>query len=596
LQVGGGVPESGGSVGRDPACGPEYLQDAGGHHDETGGSDDLAGYEDEADPAGPLYDEGGGDGGPEGDGVEALERVETRGERNCRWIEEHCRIPEGKFVGQPVKLRPFQRDAILRIYDNPAGTRRAILSYGRKNAKTTLAGFILLLHTVGPEARPNSQLFSAAQSREQAAILFALAAKMVRLSPTLRQYVVVRDTAKQLHCGELGTLYRALSAEASTAYGLSPVLSIHDELGQVKGPRSELYEALETAAGAQEEPLSIIISTQAPNAGDLLSVLIDDAKTGADPKTVLILHTAPEDIDPFSDEAIKAANPAYGDFLNPEEVRGQAEDARRMPAREAAYRNLILNQRVNMHSPYIARSVWESCAGAVDDEAFATKPVYAGLDLSARNDLTALVMIAQDDEGRWNVRPEFWCPEVGLSDRARRDRVPYDVWVRDGHIHATPGASVDLSFVAQRLAEIGSELQLRIIGFDRWRMDYLTAELNKLGLQYTVLQKVEVPPEGMPDGLVLVKHGQGFQDMPPALDGLEAELLNGRLRHGGHPVLTWCAANAVAERNAAGERKLEKAKSTGRIDGLVALAMAMRVALTYAEPAEDYAMGRLITL
>jgi phage terminase large subunit-like protein len=117
-----------------------------------------------------------------------------------------------------------------------------------------------------------------------------------------------------------------------------------------------------------------------------------------------------------------------------------------------------------------------------------------------------------------------------------------------------------------------------------------------LGLQYTVLQKVEVPPEGMPDGLVLVKHGQGFQDMPPALDGLEAELLNGRLRHGGHPVLTWCAANAVAERNAAGERKLEKAKSTGRIDGLVALAMAMRVALTYAEPAEDYAMGRLITL
>jgi phage terminase large subunit-like protein len=247
-----------------------------------------------------------------------------------------------------------------------------------------------------------------------------------------------------------------------------------------------------------------------------------------------------------------------------------------------------------MHSPFIARTVWDSCGGAVDEDIFTTRPVYAGLDLSARNDLTALVMVAQDDEGRWHVRPEFWCPEVGVADRARRDRAPYDVWVRDGHITATPGASIDLSFVAQRLADLGTEVNLRCVAFDRWRMDYVTAELNKLGVPYSVMQKVEVPPEGLPDGLVLVKHGQGFQDMPPALDGLEAELLNNRLRHGNHPVLAWCAANAVAERNAAGERKLEKAKSTGRIDGLVALAMAMRVALTYAEPAEEYADGRLV--
>ena len=496
------------------------------------------------------------------------------------------------MVGQPVVLRPWQREVICGIYDTP--TRRAVISFGRKNGKTALSSFLLLLHLVGPEARPNGQLYSAAQSRDQAALLFSLAAKGVRLSPTLRQYVVVRDTAKQLFCAELGTLYRALSAEASTAYGLSPVFVVHDELGQVKGPRSELYEALETAAGAQEEPLSIVISTQAPQAGDLLSVLIDDAGTGQDPKIKLFLFTAPENVDPFSDEAIIAANPAYGDFLNPVEVRDQAESARRMPAREMAYRNLILNQRVNMHSPFIARSVWESCAGEVDPAAF-EGPVYFGLDLSARNDLTAMVMVAQH-EGHWYVRPEFWCPEVGLSDRARRDRAPYDLWAQQGYITPTPGASVDLSFVAQRLADISGEVVLRCGGFDRWRMDYLTAELNKLGLPYTVLNKVEVPPEGLPDGLVLVKHGQGFQDMPPALDALEAELLNGRIRHGGHPVLTWCAANAVAERNAAGERKLEKAKSTGRIDGLVALAMAMRVAMTYAAPAEEYVSGGLVAL
>ena len=149
-------------------------------------------------------------------------------------------MPEGRLVGQPVKLRPWQRDEIRKIYDNPHGTRRAIISFGRKNGKTALSAFLLLLHLCGPEARANSQLFSAAQSRDQAAILFALAAKTVRMSPELNEVVTVRDTAKQLFCGELGTLYRALSAEASTAYGLSPVFIVHDELGQVRGPRSEL--------------------------------------------------------------------------------------------------------------------------------------------------------------------------------------------------------------------------------------------------------------------------------------------------------------------------------------------------------------------
>jgi phage terminase large subunit-like protein len=140
-----------------------------------------------------------------------------------------------------------------------------ILCMGRKNAKTAFIAMLLLLHLVGPEAKQNSQLFSDAQSREQASILFAYAAKMIRMSPDLGMYVTIRDSTKQLFCEGLGTLYRALSAEASTAYGFNPAFAVHDELGQVIGPRSELFEALETAAGAQEEPLSIVISTQAPN-------------------------------------------------------------------------------------------------------------------------------------------------------------------------------------------------------------------------------------------------------------------------------------------------------------------------------------------
>lgn len=479
----------------------------------------------------------------------------TRGERNCAWIESYCRIPEGRFVGQRVVLRPWQREIILGIYDSP--TRRAFISFGRKNAKTTLAALLSLLHLVGPEARRNSQLFSAAQSRDQAALLFSLAAKIVRLSPDLRAYVMVRDTAKQLFCGELGTLYRALSAEASTAYGLSPVFVVHDELGQVRGPRSELYEALETAAGAQDAPLSIVISTQAPTDADLLSVLIDDAKTGADPKTKLWLFTAPEKLDPFDAETIKLANPAFGDFLNADEVLDQAASASRMPAREAAYRNLVLNQRINVTSPFIARAVWEACNGPVDASAFKSG-AWLGLDLSEKADLTACVMVGQDARGVWHVKSDFFAPEKGVHERAHRDRVPYDVWARQGFLTLTPGASVDYGFVAQFLVDVCARYPVRAIAFDRWHIKLLQAELSKLGAS-----------------LPLVEHGQGFRDMTPALDVLEHELLETNVRHGAHPVLTMCAANAVVTRDAAGNRKLDKSKATGRIDGAVALAMAL---------------------
>lgn len=488
----------------------------------------------------------------------------TRGQKVCAWIEEYCRIPEGRDVGKPVKLRDWQKAEICRIYDNDAGTRRAILSFGRKNAKTTLSAFLLLAHLCGPEARPNSQLYSAAQSREQAAILFALAAKIVRMSPDLNAVVTVRDTAKQLFCGELGTLYRALSAEASTAYGLSPVFIVHDELGQVKGPRSELYEALETATGAQDEPLSLIISTQAPTDADLLSVLIDDAMQGHDPRVVVSLYTAPREDDPFDAETIRKANPAFGDFLNEKEVLAMAEDARRMPSREPEFRNLVLNQRVEANAPFISRTLWQECAKDVipfDDDT----PVYGGLDLSEVNDLTAEVLIGRIG-GVWQVRPTFWLPADGLRERARKDRVPYDTWSEQGHLQTVPGRSIDYEFIAAHLFEQDRRYNLRKIGFDRWNFRHLRPWLVKAGFTEERIDEL------------FEEFGQGFQSMSPALRELEGEILNQRIAHGGHPVLTMCAANAVVQTDPAGNRKLAKHKSSGRIDGMVALAMAVGVA------------------
>jgi phage terminase large subunit-like protein len=218
---------------------------------------------------------------------------DTLGAEICDWIERTLRVPEGVLIGQPIQLMEWQRDAILKIYDNPrAATRRCIISVGRKSGKTTYAACLLLAHLAGPAAVPNSQLFSAAQSRDQAGLLFALAAKVVRMSPVLSDAVVIKDGTKQLHHPALGTVYRALSADAATNFGLSPTLIIHDELGQVRGPRSELYEALETATAGQLAPLSIIISTQAPTDGDLLSILIDDAMAGYDPRVICSLYTA----------------------------------------------------------------------------------------------------------------------------------------------------------------------------------------------------------------------------------------------------------------------------------------------------------------
>lgn len=434
---------------------------------------------------------------------------------------------------------------------------------------TALSAFLLLLHLCGPEAKPNSQLFSAAMSRDQAAILFALAAKTVRMSPDLSSVVTIRDTAKQLACQELGTLYRALSAEASTALGLSASFIVHDELGQVRGPHSGLYEALETSTGAQSSPLSVIISTQAPNPTDLLSVLIDDAKTGADPRVVLSLYSAPEDADPFAEETIRLANPAFGDFQNAEEVMSMANDAMRMPSREPEFRNLVLNQRIEIFAPFVSRSVWSSCGDKV--AARFTGPVYGGLDLSSVNDLTAKVYISMVNE-KWHVKPTFWLPGVGLAEKSRADRVPYDLWEKQGHLNTTPGKTVDYEFVAANLYQDCQNMDVRKIAFDRWNWRHLKPWLLNAGFKEEQL-------EG--DDSIFEEFGQGFQSMSPALRELEADLLNERIAHENHPVLTMCASNAVVTTNPAGGRKLDKAKATGRIDGLQALAMARAVAGTY---------------
>lgn len=500
----------------------------------------------------------------------------TRAEAVIEFIERYCVTPEGAAVGTPLRLADFQRDFIRAVYDNPAGTRRALLSVARKNGKTGLIAGLVLAHLVGPEARLNAQLVSGAMSRDQAALVFNLAAKMVQLNPRLAKLVRIVPSGKRLIGLPLNTEFRALAAEGKTAHGLSPVLAILDEVGQVRGPQSDFVDAITTSQGAHAEPLLIAISTQAANDADLLSVWLDDAAQSKDPRIVSHVYAADEGCELDDEAAWKAANPALGLFRSMDDLREQAKQAARMPSMENTFRNLILNQRVSTESPFVSPDVWKACGA---EPVPFDGPVFAGLDLSARNDLTALVVIGKVG-GAWQVFPHFWTPQEGLGERARRDRAPYDVWARQGFLRTTPGASVDYSAVALDIAEIVAGLDVHAIAFDRWRMDVLQRELERLGLS-----------------LPLVPFGQGFKDMSPALDTLEAELLNHRIAHGMHPVLTMCAANATTTRDPAGNRKLDKSKATGRVDGMVALAMALGVAQTAEPPAVDpYATRGLILI
>ncbi|MDQ1835565.1 terminase large subunit [Massilia scottii] len=481
----------------------------------------------------------------------------SRGEKVCAFIERYCLAPEGDHIGKPIRLEHFQRKFILEIYDNPVGTHSAYLSIARKNGKTALIGAILLAHLVGPEAVRNSQIISGAQSKEQAAVVFELARKMIEMSEVLSKLVRIQPSGKRLIGLARNVLYRALSAEGKTAHGLSPILAILDEVGQIIGPTDKFVSAITSAQGAYTNPLLIAISTQAPTDADLFSTWIDAQASAPDPRVVCHVYAAPADCQLDDQKAWAAANPALGIFRSLADVAKQCKQAIDMPANEPEFRNLILNQRVEAVAPFVARSTWESNNGAPGDAS--GKKVWAGLDLSSVNDLTSLEAV--DETG--GVHSYFWLPEHGLVEKSRKDKVPYDLWKKQGFLYTTPGKAIEYEFVADFLRGFFDRFDVQKLGFDRYNMKFLKPWLVKAGFSDVELDR-------------FVDFGQGTASMTPALRDLEVRLLNSQLRHGSHPVLNMCCANAKVVGDS-GARKFDKARARGRIDGMVALAMAVGV-------------------
>lgn len=502
---------------------------------------------------------------------------------------ELLRVPSGEGQGEYIKLRPWQKQFVVDLYapQNDTGrrrVRRAILSVARKNGKTALIAAIVLAHLVGPVSEINGEIYSAATDREQAGQVFKFCRQIVEADPELDAasggLITVVPSTKTLVCKSNGSFYRALSAEAGTKHGLNPSVWIYDELAQARD--QELYEVMNTSQGARKEPLGIVISTQSPDPEHPLSKLVDDALV-ADDNTVLVhLYCANDDADIMDEVAWRAANPALGDFRSIEDLRALAVQAQRMKTLEASFRNLYLNQRVDQTSPLIPRSEWKACQ--TGDTLRLGERIYLGLDLSGVNDLCALVGVsaefAEDRIGAWHWKPQEW-----LHDHARRDRAPYNVWARadEAWLEAPPGRIIDYGYVAKRIARIRDDYEIVGIAYDRWRIEQLLAEFARLGVDAYIDGK----DHELSGGVRLVPWGQGFRDMAPAVDALEASVIKRKFKHNGNPVLGFCFANAVVVSDPSGNRKLDKTKTRFRIDGAVATCQAL--GLKYREVAEPAA-------
>ena len=479
-------------------------------------------------------------------------------------------ITKGILVGKKMKLLPGQRVFIRAIYgrlskDGRRKIRLAIKSEPRGNGKTGLLAGLALCHLLGPECEPRGEIYSAAYNKLQAALIFAEMKAIIEAVPHFAARVNIQRYGKIIEVMEgegAGSIYESLSADDKRAHGLSPTLWIYDEFAQA--PNTDLLDNLKTAMGKRSESLGVIISTQAANDLHSLSQMIDDALLGEDSSVYLQFAHAPPDADIFDEKIWFACNEALGKFLDLNEFRAQAAQAQRLPSFRAKFENLRLNRRIDANVQFISDPDWMQCSRLIDLPALAGKPCFAGLDLSTTTDMSALCLYWPHNGA---VLPYFWLPAEGLLDRDRKDAGHYRTWRDADLLETTPGKAINFKAIIQRLAEIKAQFDLKAVAYDRAFINTFKRMCAEEG--------VELP---------LQEFGQGYVSMAPAVQALEAAVLDKRIHHGGHPILRWQVANAAVEMDPAGNRKITKKRSIGHVDGLIALLMALGVAGLQVEP------------
>jgi phage terminase large subunit-like protein len=491
---------------------------------------------------------------------------------------EFLPITKGILIGKKFKLLAGQRRFIERVY-GAAQVRIAVRSEPRGNGKTGLVAGLALCHLLGPEAELRGECYSAAVNRQQSALMHDEMTAIIEAVPEFAAITRIK-TGSQRRQIEVtagpgkGSKYEALSADARRGHGLAPSWWCYDEMAQTRDRR--LFDALRTAMGKRKRCLGIILSTQAEDDEHPLSQLIDDGIAGIDPSLVIDITRAAADANVFDRDVIRGCNPALGIFLDAETIFKEAEQARRMPSAESSFRNLRCNQRIATAADLLCTpSVWALGDAAIDADLFRDgRPVYGGLDLSARLDLTALVLAIEDDHGRIQLKPLAWTPEKTLMTRTQRDGAPYDAWHRHGFLNATPGLTIDYDHVLADIVRETSGMNLARIAFDKWNINRLISDMARLGIV-----------------LPLEAFIQGYKSYSPAIREFEVAVTEGRLIHGGHPVLRWCISNTVLVHEAGTpqqNRKPEKRRTYGRIDLAVSALMAIG-AMKCGAPAIDAA-------
>ena len=492
---------------------------------------------------------------------------ERKAQRVVRFIEA-LRHTKGEFHGQPFHLLPWQekiiRDVFGTVRDDDLSMRQYTTAYieiPKKNGKSELGAAIALNMLINDDEW-KAEVYSCASDRQQAAIVFDVAVDMVRQSPALMKRVKIIPSTRRMIYQPTGSIYQVLSSEVATKHGLNVSACIFDELHTQ--PTRALYDVMTQGSGdARRQPLWFFLTTAGTDRNSICWEVHQKALDilegrKIDPRFYPVLFGLPDDADWTSEENWYRANPSLDHTITIDKVRDAFRKAQETPADENQFRQLRLNQWVKQSVRWMPMDKWDECGGVVDPYALEGRVCYAGLDLSSTSDLTALVLVfppTSEDEP-YIALPFFWLPEETLSLRVRRDHVPYDQWARRGFIQTTEGNVVHYGFIERFICELGERYDIREIAHDRWNATMMVQTLED-------------------DGFTMVPFGQGFKDMSPPTKELMRLVLEHRLCHGGHPVLRWNMDNAFVRTDPAGNLKLDKEKSTEKVDGAVALVMAL---------------------
>jgi phage terminase large subunit-like protein len=500
---------------------------------------------------------------------------EERADRAVKFIEGYLRHTKGQFAGQPFILREWQKEHIRQIFGrlNEDGSRQVRQVYWelpKKNGKSEIAAGVALalLYT---DREPAAEIYGAAADREQASIVFNVAASMVRANSKLSERSKIIDSSKRIVVPQAGSFYRALSADVAGKHGFNSHGVIFDEIHAQRDRR--LWEVLTFGAGdARKQPLVFGITTagipgESPVAEELHEYA-DQILRGIippDPTFYPVIYAAPPEADWTDEEVWRACNPALGDFLSLDSVRTACERAKRVPSEQNSFRRLRLNQWTKQETRFIDMSDWDACDNPVDLTAAQDLNWYAGLDLSTKLDVTALVLVARDESGTYHLVPFFWLPKDNLRDRPNQESVKYRTWAEKGLLTLTEGNVVDFSAVRRRLNELRDDAGLCIkeVAFDPWAAAQLAQQLTE-------------------DRFEMVEVGQTFRYLSEATKELQASIVHGNVRHGGHPVLRWMADCMTVKSDLNGNVrpvKPDRLKNSKRIDGIVAAIMGMARAM-----------------